>query len=64
MAFLSHVPVILGYVEQLSLLVLPEPADPEAKEAAWQLDERTRAIGRQGVQEARRALIRRAGNAA
>ncbi|HEX8770703.1 MAG TPA: hypothetical protein VF711_08045 [Acidimicrobiales bacterium] len=45
-------------MEQLLLLdpstgVLP----PEPKKTEWQLDDRTRAIGRQGLEEARRALV-------
>jgi hypothetical protein len=45
-------------MEQLVLLEPSAGATPsEAKNRPWQLDERTRAVGRQGLEEARRALV-------
>ncbi|MDQ6910255.1 MAG: hypothetical protein M3Z84_05650 [Actinomycetota bacterium] len=43
-------------------LVLLDPSvgtlPPEPENRPWRLDERTRAVGRQGLEEARRALLR------
>ncbi|HUQ63842.1 MAG TPA: hypothetical protein VM121_08815 [Acidimicrobiales bacterium] len=44
-------------MEQLALLDTSAGAGaPEAQPEPWRLDERTRALGRQGLEQARRAL--------
>jgi hypothetical protein len=46
-----------GEVEQLALLdPAAGAAAAEHREGSWQLDERTRAVGRVGLEQARRAL--------
>ncbi len=48
-----------GEMEQLVLLDPAAGGGPShPQEQPWQLDERTRAVGRQGLEEARRALLR------